>query len=82
LDSLLIIVHFHVECLDILGVVVEDNWSLKDLIGEILLVLRCKIYSPVDFVLKLDFLVLDVSFKDLNSLCVGNSSEWSIYNFL
>jgi len=78
LDCLVIVVQLHVEGLDLLGVVINDNWTLEHLVCQVLLVLTGKIASPEDLVLELEFLgfVLDVSLEDLDALCVCDSLEF------
>jgi hypothetical protein len=46
------------------------------------LVLRSEVDTPVELVLKLDLALLDFLLKDFNTVCVGNSSEWSVNDLL
>lgn len=46
------------------------------------LVLGGEINTPVEFVLKFYFALLDLFLKDLNTLSICDSSEWCVNNFL
>jgi hypothetical protein len=82
LNSLVVIVKLHVESLNVLGIVVKNDGAVEDLLGEMSLVLRSEVDTPVELVLKLDLALLDFLLEDLNSVCVGNSSEWSVNDLL
>lgn len=59
LNSLVVVVELHVESLDVLGVVVKDDGTVEDFLGEMSLVLRSEVNTPVELVLELDFALLD-----------------------
>ena len=82
LNGLVVIVELHVESLYVLGIVVKNDGTVEDLLGEMSLVLRSEVNTPVELVLKLDLALLDFLLKDSNTICVGNSSEWSVNDLL
>jgi hypothetical protein len=84
LDGLLVIVHLHVEGFDVFWIVINDNWTLVDFIGQVFFVLGSKIDTPINFVLELELLlfVLDISLEDLDGLGVRNSVESGVNDVL
>ena len=60
LYGLSIIIHLHVESLNVLWIVVHNDWATEHLVCQVLFVLTGEIASPVDLVFKLEFLLLDV----------------------
>ena len=82
LNGLVVIVELHIESLNILWIVVKNDGTVKDLLGEMSLVLRSEVNPPVELVLKLDLALLDFLLKDFDTICVGYSSEWSVNDLL
>jgi len=82
LNGLVVIVELHVESLNVLGIVVKNDGTVEYLLGEMSLVLRGEVNAPVKLVLKLYLTLLDFLLKDFNTICVGNSSEWSVNDLL
>lgn len=52
-NRLAVVVVAHVEGLDVLGVVEEDNWPVEDVLTQVSLVFRSEVHSPLDFVFAL-----------------------------
>ena len=82
LNGLVVIVELHVESLNILGIVVKNDGTVEDFLGEMSLVLRSEVNTPVELVLKLDLALLDFLLKNFDTICVGNSSERSVNDLL
>jgi hypothetical protein len=78
LDSLAVFIQLHVEGLDVLGIVEEDNGSIENFLSEVALMLRSEIYTPFNFVLELDLSILDFLLKDSDSFCVRYTAEWCL----
>lgn len=82
MHSFAVIIELHIECLDVLGIVIEDNWPVEDLLSEMSFVLGSEINTPVELVFKLYLALLDLFLEDGNTLSVSNSLEGSIDNLL
>ena len=77
-DGFAIVVGPHVKGLDGLGVVVNRDRTLEVGFGQIALVFGLKVYTPLNWILKLFATLL----KDLNCFSVGNALERLIGNKL
>jgi len=74
-DGLAVIVHAHVEGLDVLRVVGQEQRSLDDLLAQIALMLALEVHAPVDvIVLKLGVRLL----QDLNRFRILHAPEFAV----
>ena len=73
-DGLSVFVLLHVEGLDVLGVVREDDGPLEMLLHEVALVLALQVSAPVDGVLEL-VAGCDCRLEDFDTLSVGQTDE-------
>ena len=70
-DGLAIGIQLHVECLDLLRVIRDEDRALEDLLGEVPLVLGLQIAAPEDLVIEL----VVVRLKQLDSLGIRHMAE-------
>lgn len=67
-NCLAILVVSHVEGLDMPGIVIQNNWSMEDMLTQISLVLGSQIHAPFDLVLVLG--EYHASFLDLSKMTI------------
>ena len=75
---LAVLVHLHVECLNLLRIIGYEYRSLKFLLGQVSLMLGLQIASPEYLVIELIVVLL----QDLDSLSVGYMTEIGVYYML
>ena len=73
-NSLVILIHLHVECLDLLRIICYKYWFLKDLLCQITLMLCLQIASPEYFIIK--FIV--VLLQEFYCFCISDMTKLRI----
>ena len=71
-DGLAVGVQLHVECLDLLRIIRDEDRALEDLLGQIALVLGLQIAAPKDLVVEL----VIVRFEQLDSLGIRHMDQF------
>ena len=76
--SLIVIIHLHIECFDILRIICYKYRTLKSLLCQITLMLCLKIHAPGYLVIEFVIVLL----QHLNSFCISHSCEVRRYHIL
>lgn len=79
LDSLAILVVFHVESLDLLGVIVDEDGAVHNLLTDVSFVLGSKVDSPAHGELELDFFSSYGLLENFDGLGILHASERSLH---
>ncbi len=74
--GLLVVVKTHVECLNGDGVVGDECWLFKDLLGDVTLMLTLQILTPCNGKFKFNLFISNLLGEDLNSFGVCHTGKW------